>query len=103
MRTSSSDANVRRYDDNAPLVPCPKCRTFMVLLANHEISADEDPALDADSVDFFLFGLWAYLYNFLFGAAALATRKRKLEKLKSEVLPQNPKALLCPRCLHVKS
>ena len=102
MRTSFPDANVRRYDDNAPLTNCPNCNTFMVPLANHELSAGEHPTLEAEGLEYFVFGLWAYLYNLLFGAAALATRKRKLAKLKNEVLPQSPNALICPACLQLK-
>jgi hypothetical protein len=62
----------------------------------------DDPTLEADGIDLYFYGLWAYVYNLLFGAAALAAKKRKLEKLRSEVLPQFPKALVCPGCLYIE-
>ena len=94
--------NPRAYDAADEWIECPKCRNVTVALADYEISdAAEGPTASADLPEFLLFGWWAFVINYLTELFSFGGRKTKLAKLKKDVLPNFPKSLICPTCLHV--
>lgn len=96
-------ANNPRYDSRDDLIACPECRAWMLPLKEYEISKwSESPTVGADAVEFFLWGWWAYAFNYLYDLCTFEARKKKLAKLKSTLLPQFPNSLVCTRCLHIR-
>ena len=73
----------------------------MVRLDDYEISeAAEGPTVGADWLEFLLFGWIIFVVNYGMELFSFGGRKSTLAKLKAEVLPAFPRALVCPRCLH---
>jgi hypothetical protein len=102
MRPSSSDPDVRKYDREDEWVACPECRSWMLPLSKYEIQkSSASPTVGAEPWEFFLWGWWAFVYNFIYDLATYEGRKRKLAQQKQEILPKFPNSLVCPRCLHV--
>ena len=92
----------RAFDAHDEWIECPKCRNVTVALANYEISdAAEGATLNAEPLEFLLFGWVAFLANYVTELFSLGGRKSKLARLKAQILPRFPRALVCPRCLHV--
>jgi hypothetical protein len=48
---------------------------------------------------------WLYLVGWLFnmgrGAASVESKRAKLRKLRTEVLPRAPETLVCPQCFEI--
>lgn len=102
MRQQSNDPDVRRYDRQDEMIACPECKTWMLPLADYEIQkASESPTVGAEGYEIFLWGLWAYVYNFIYDSFLYEGRKKKLAQQKKEVLPRFPHSWVCPRCLHI--
>lgn len=98
----STDPDVRQYDGQDDVVPCPECHAFMLPLQGYEISKSvEAPVVSAELWEFLLWGWWAFASNYLWGALTLKGRLSKLAQQKAEVLPQFPRSLVCPKCLHI--
>ena len=87
---------------------CPECLYPMLKLSDY----DGDCSLDApgfnssDARDFpFGFHELAFIFDILrdvgSGLRNLA-RRRKVKKLRLEILPQWPQTLVCPHCLHLR-
>ena len=101
MAMQSTDPDIRKYDRQDD-VPCPACRSWMLPLSRYEIQkSSESPAVGAEWYEFLLWGWWAFVYNYAYDLLTYAERQKKLAQQKSEVLPQFPNSLICPRCLHV--
>ncbi len=84
-------------------ITCAQCATPMLPLADYEIhKSSESPGVGADLWQFLLFGWWAFVINFVSDLFTFEGRKKKLAALKAEVLPQFPRAQVCPRCLELK-
>lgn len=102
MRTDNDPA-LRKYNPNDDMVQCPECAAFMVPLNEYEISsADESPTVGAELWEFLLWGWIIFVGNYLYDLMTFNGRKEKLTKLKKTVVPQFPRSLICPSCLHVK-
>ena len=92
----------RSYDARDEWLDCPQCRAATVLLANYEISdAGYDPASHSDLPQFLWFGWLTYALDYVSELFSFGGRESKLARLKRETLPQFPRSLVCPRCLHV--
>ena len=55
-----------------------------------------------DPHDYFWFGLWAIAHDIAIDAwrwLGSASRKKRVKRLKEEMLPQFPNTIICPRCL----
>jgi hypothetical protein len=75
----------------------------MLPLNTYEIqSSSENPGVGAEPDEVFLYGWWAYVYNYLYDLFTLKERQRKLAQLKAEILPRSPNSLVCPKCLDIR-
>jgi hypothetical protein len=102
MRTDN-DPDLRKYNPDDDMEQCSKCAAFMVPLKEYEISnADEAPTVGAEWWEFLLWGWIIFVANYLYDLMTFNGRKSKLAELKKTVLPQFPRSLICPSCLHVK-
>ena len=68
-------------------------------------SSNDAPAFGGrDTHDYWIWGLWAIIHDVLidiwYGVRSLF-RKRKVYKLRAEILPQFPNSQICPQCLGV--
>ena len=94
--------DMRGADASDEWKPCPQCPGVLLPLRDYEIQkSSESPGVGADVGEFLLFGWWAFILNFVDDAWSFGGRKKRLAALKAEVLPQFPRSLVCPRCLHV--
>lgn len=98
---SSYDSDVRKLDGE-PMLTCENCGTFTLPLREYEISRSESPTIGAEWWEFLIYGWAIYLYNFVFDFFTYESRKKKLARLKRDVLTINPKSLICPACLRIK-
>ncbi len=74
----------------------------MLPLKEHEIQkCSESPSVGAEWWEFLIWGWAAFVYNFIFDSFTYEGRKQKLAQQKAGVLPQFPRSLVCPKCLHV--
>ena len=109
MRQPDDQTNVPRDDD---WVSCENCRTWMVPLAKHEVESVSYSLPGRDDVLHDSFWWWGWihfvalavfgLFVVLYEEIVTAFRRRKLAKLKAEILPQFPNSQVCPRCLKVQ-
>lgn len=103
------DYTLRADDDKFEV--CPRCRVLMVPLVRFkpdEVRLVSDVNPDAERMTralgwryfagTFLLTFGETLYEF----AASARCRRKVAKLKRDVLPQHPKSQVCPQCLQIK-
>ena len=54
--------------------------------------------------DYWFWGWWAVVHDLLsevWHSIGLAWRKRKVRRLRAELLPQYPNTLICPQCFHI--
>ena len=102
MYGSSTDPDVRKYDDANEWRTCPQCATGMLPLHSYEIQkASESPTVGADMWEFIMWGWWAFVYNYVNDLVTYGSRKRKLAETKAATLPHFPRSLVCPRCLYI--
>jgi len=101
MRTQSTDPDIRKYDPKDDVSPCPECHQWMLPLEEYELPVSETPTIECEIWEFLLWGWMAFVYNYLYDVFTIKGRREKLARLKAEVLPVNPKSLVCPACLHV--
>jgi hypothetical protein len=91
-------------NDNATF--CPHCHYPMLKLSRFEgvSSRDAQGFNGKDSHDFSFWGWWAIahdLFTRMWSGVGTWLRRRQVNKLRAEVLPQFPKSLICPHCMQV--
>lgn len=91
-----------------PKPHCLECRYPLLKLADYDgdCSLDAPGFNNADARDFPV-GMreWAFVYDILqdmSGGVRNLVRKRKVRKLRAEILPEWPLTLVCPHCLHLR-
>lgn len=97
----STDPDVRKYDRNDQWVPCPKCDGYLLPLRDYEIKSSSEDHDFNDAGGWLLWGIWSPVANFLDEWITVKARRKRLDKIKAEVLPQFPQSLVCPKCLYV--
>ncbi|MDQ3814072.1 MAG: hypothetical protein M3347_08980 [Armatimonadota bacterium] len=84
---------------------CPHCRSPMLPLKDYEVRGgagpDEDdsdtmPSMHRDWTESIIMGILDHIWD----GVRTTLRKRKLLRLRRQLLPRSPNSLVCPRCLH---
>lgn len=102
MRPPSTGPDIRRYNANDDWTMCPECHNGTLRLDSYEIQkSSESPDVDVEWYEFVIWGWWAIAVNFLSDLMTYEGRKKKLARLKQDILPAFPGSLVCTRCLHV--
>jgi len=74
----------------------------MLPLKDYNVESSERPSLgDVEPWEFILWGWMAFVYNYLYDSITYKSRQKKVEALHTDILPNFPNSLICPRCLHV--
>ncbi|HEX8552758.1 MAG TPA: hypothetical protein VF681_14510 [Abditibacteriaceae bacterium] len=86
---------------------CRECRYPMMELKKFDgdSSYGVSDFNNKDATDYWLWGLWAIAHDLwldLWKGGRLVARKKKVEKMRAEILPQFPHTMICPQCLHVE-
>jgi hypothetical protein len=89
-----TDPDLRKYNNQAEIANCPDCHVFMLPLQGYEMhKSSESPTVGAEPWEFFLWGWWAYVSNYVYDLSTYEKRKRKRKRQMAE--QQSSSAACC--------
>ena len=102
MLPPSVDPDVRRLDGD-DLIPCPRCHGWMLPLDGFDVDdATGSMFDDEESTGWHRQYILDPIFDFFANLLNLQTRRKKVERLQADLLPNFPNILICPRCFTVK-
>ncbi|NEL47728.1 hypothetical protein G3V68_23805 [Escherichia coli] len=112
MNANAHDYRLNPQVHEDQWISCEKCRDYMLPLAKFEVESSGFASPDRDDLLDNSLGGWGWihflalaafgLFVTLYEEIALVFRRRKLQRLKADILPKHPKSQVCPKCLQVK-